>query len=147
MITLTWGLYGLAITLFYTKEKEWDEKFKGENGGAGRLLPLKIMLGIVFGIWALLIIAYSGLVAWLSIKTPNLHRDMFREQCKRTSLNVFIRLLTFSIYATIFVMVMRLRCSGCEGQNLRDERSELTRNFDLALHPIIWLTIISDVIL
>ena len=121
--------------------------FKGENGGAGKLLPLKIMLGIVFGIWALLIIAYSGLVAWLSIKTPNLHRDMFKEQCKRTSLNVFIRLLTFSIYATIFVMVMRLQCSGCVGQNLRDERSELTRNFDLALHPIIWLTIISDVIL
>lgn len=44
-------------------------------------------------------------------------------------------------------MVMRLQCSGCVGQNLRDERSELTRNFDLALHPIIWLTIISDVIL
>ena len=72
---------------------------------------------------------------------------MFREQIKRTCLNVFIRLLTFSIYAYIVLQIMEFKCSGCNGKKLRVERSEITRYFDLALHPIIWLTIISDVFL
>jgi hypothetical protein len=58
-----------------------------------------------------------------------------------------LRLLTFLIYAWIMLLVFDIDeyCkSGCSEQ---DQRRLIMRQFDLLLHPIMWFTVISDLLL